>query len=448
MNGSAWIGSDTLLGDQARGTVSAGFDSAKAEAFQRTFAELTKAEDASPGNVPVEKAEAFVTAARALGTSVNASNYPTPTLVNRETYFNRTNPFWNAPIAYGLATVLLAISLGFQGFERRSFADKFGRVLYYGGIAGLIGGIALETMGFTLRVLISGWAPVTNMYETVIWVSFVAAILGLVLEVIYRKTFTALAAAGLAFPGTLLAANVPLLDPGIRALQPVLRSNYWLGIHVLTEVSSYGAFLLAASLGMIATLYYLTATYRRSPNLAELSLPLVFGLPVLAVGVFGLGASYGRFGQSWEIGGAAYYLSLAFAAVGGTVAFAGVLGYLGEGLARLKFRGDDENAEIAGEETPRPSYSHTGSGKPTVAEMRAMAEANRPGARCPRAVDARHGREDQANLELHLPDDAGRRSSSSPRARSSAAGGPTSPGDGSGAGIPRKSGRSSPCSFT
>jgi ABC-type transport system involved in cytochrome c biogenesis permease subunit len=377
-NRSVWIPLTTIVDSKSEELATAGFDGEKAAAFQRTFEELTKAEDASPGMVAPEKAEAFVTAARALGASVNASSYPTVTDVNRETFFNRTNPFWNAPIAYGLATVLLAMSLGFQGFERRSLADKLGRVLYYGGIAGLLGGIGLETMGFTLRVAISGWAPVTNMYETVIWVSFVAAVLGLVFELIYRKTFCALAAAGLAFPGTLLAANVPLLDPGIHALQPVLRSNYWLTIHVLTEVSSYAAFLLAASLGMIATMYYLTATYRRSPSFAELSLPLVLGVPLLAVGVFGIGASYGRFGPSWDVGGAAYYLSLGFAGVGGTLAFAGLLGFVGEAVSRLTFRDDDPKAEIAGEDVAPTSYVQTSSGKPSVAEMRAMAEANRP----------------------------------------------------------------------
>ena len=113
----------------------------------------------------------------------------------------------------------------------------------------LVAGIALEIVGFYLRVRISGWAPVTNMYETVIWVSLVSAVLGLVFELIFRKTYAALAGSGVALLGTVLAANVPLLDPSIQTLQPVLRSNYWLTIHVLTEVSSYAAFALAMGLG-------------------------------------------------------------------------------------------------------------------------------------------------------------------------------------------------------
>ena len=76
----------------------------------------------------------------------------------------------------------------------------------------------------------------------------------------------------MAFLATALAATVPsLLDPNIKSLQPVLRSNYWLTIHVLTEVSSYAAFALAMGLGLIATGFYLTATYRRAVGFGELA---------------------------------------------------------------------------------------------------------------------------------------------------------------------------------
>ena len=239
-NRSVWIPLKVILDSKPEELAAAGFDSEKAAAFQRTFRELERAEDSAPGAVSEAKANEFVAAARELGASLNAESYPTTGDIARETYFNRTNPFWNAPIAYGLATVLLAISLGFNGFTEGTLGFKFGRGLYYGGLLGLVAGIVLETVGFSLRVSISGWAPVTNMYETVIWVSFVGAILGIVFEMIYHKTFTALAGAGMAFPGTLLAANVALLDPNIHALQPVLRSNYWLTIHVLTEVRATG----------------------------------------------------------------------------------------------------------------------------------------------------------------------------------------------------------------
>ena len=165
-------------------------------------------------------------------------------MIERETHFNAMNPFWQAPIAYGTALILLAVSLGFTA-GRKSFTGLLGQGFYPIGMVALATGIALEIYGFALRVQISGWAPVTNMYETVIWVALVAAVLSLIFELIFRRTYSALAGSGVALLGTITAVNVPLLDPSIKSLQPVLRSNYWLTIHVLTEVSSYAAFGVA-----------------------------------------------------------------------------------------------------------------------------------------------------------------------------------------------------------
>ena len=50
---------------------------------------------------------------RKLGEAVNPGHYPTLATIERETYFNAINPFWQAPFAYGLALALLAVSLGF-----------------------------------------------------------------------------------------------------------------------------------------------------------------------------------------------------------------------------------------------------------------------------------------------------------------------------------------------
>jgi ABC-type transport system involved in cytochrome c biogenesis permease subunit len=250
------------------------------------------------------------------------------------------------------------------------------------------------------------------MYETVIWVSLVAAVLGLVFELIYRRAYAGLSAAGVALLGTVLAANVPLLDPNIKALQPVLRSNYWLTIHVLTEVSSYAAFLLAAGLGLIATVYYLTATYRRSPTFTELALLLVPGLPLLAVGTVGVSASYGQFGPKWTLGDGGYFLMGTLFCVGGMLTLASVFAGLGEVVARMTFRegaASEARAESGAEAEASASHaahavaaaSAGGGGvatlsKPSVTEIRAMAHAN------PVHLDAR-GRSMQATAAKIKP---------------------------------------------
>jgi cytochrome c-type biogenesis protein CcsB len=246
----------------------------------------------------------------------------------------------------------LAISLGFVTVTgTKSFSELLGSTIYRVGLGALAIGIALEVYGFYLRIWISGWAPVTNMYETVIWVALVAAVLSFVFELIYRRVFMALAGSAVALLGTITAANVPLLDPSIKSLQPVLRSNLWLTIHVLTEVSSYAAFGLAWGLGLIASLCYLGATYRRSPKFRELVFLLVPGLPFLVIGGVGVAASYGLLGPSWSVAysriaaaafasnpDALYYVCAVLGLVGGTLSLAGLLAMGGEVANRLAFR--------------------------------------------------------------------------------------------------------------
>ncbi|MCA1685078.1 MAG: ABC transporter permease, partial [Planctomycetia bacterium] len=216
---SAWIPLKAMLSTKPTDLAAAGFPVDKVEAFQKAFKDLDSAEDAAPGRVAEVKTAALVATARSLGESVNPTMFPTVAAIERETHFNEWNPFFKAPAAYLLAVVMLAVSLGFQGFERRTLLARFGQGTYAVGMIGLVSGIGLEAAGFYSRIRISGWAPVTNMYETVIWVSAVAAVLGLVFELIYRKTFVALAGSGVALLGTVLAANVPLLDPHIGTLQ-------------------------------------------------------------------------------------------------------------------------------------------------------------------------------------------------------------------------------------
>jgi ABC-type transport system involved in cytochrome c biogenesis permease subunit len=61
----------------------------------------------------------------------------------------------------------------------------------------------------------------------------------------------------------MIAAAFPsVLEEDFRPLQPVLRSNFWLTIHVLTIVASYGAGLLAWLIGLVGLSFYLFGRYR------------------------------------------------------------------------------------------------------------------------------------------------------------------------------------------
>jgi ABC-type transport system involved in cytochrome c biogenesis permease subunit len=327
-----WVPLRIVLEADAAELGRAGFPVDKVQAFRAAYEALEAAEEKAPNALPAEQARAVVAAGRDLGTA--AGKYPPLAAMQRETHFNRFAPFYKAPMAFGLAVLLLVLALGISS-QGRNAASGLGTALYRLGMAGFVAGIALELYGFYLRVRISGWAPVTNMYETVIWVALVTSVIGLVLELISRRIYPALAASGVALLTTVLAANVSLLDPTIGSLQPVLRSNYWLTIHVLTIVSSYAAFALALGLGLLAVATYLTASYRRSPGYAELAAPLGPGVPLLALGVAGLYGSYHGAMPALLGTGAGFYGVAALAAVGGMLAITALFGLVGE-LANRK----------------------------------------------------------------------------------------------------------------
>ena len=150
----------------------------------------------------------------------------------------------------------------------------------------------------------------------------------------------------MALLGTITAVNVPLLDPSIRSLMPVLRSNFWLSTHVIAVVSSYAAFALAWGLGLIALAYYLTATYRRSPKLVELLLPLIPGLPLWLVGGLSVAASYGMFGPQWVFGGWLFFAFSIVAAAGMVMSLGVIPAVAGELINRVIFHDTLQQADM------------------------------------------------------------------------------------------------------
>ena len=90
------------------------------------------------------------------------------------------------------------------------------------------------------------------MYESVIWVTWGCVLFSLIIWAAYRNAVIPTAATVFAIVGLVLADNLPAaLDPNINPLEPVLRSNYWLTIHVLTITMSYAAFALSLCLGNV-----------------------------------------------------------------------------------------------------------------------------------------------------------------------------------------------------
>jgi ABC-type transport system involved in cytochrome c biogenesis permease subunit len=173
------------------------------------------------------------------------------------------------------------------------------------GIGVFIMAAVAHATGILIRVILGGRPPVSNFYETMLWLPFAAVVLALIFEWIYRARYFALSASILATIMLWLSDYVPL-DSSISPVVAVLRSHLWLTIHVLTIVASYGALALAT---VLAHLYGWLSLIRRGahpslPTLETFLYRLVqVGVVLLAGGIM-LGAvwanaSWGRY-WGWD----------------------------------------------------------------------------------------------------------------------------------------------------
>lgn len=174
--------------------------------------------------------------------------YPQTATLQREVRFYRLHLFGKAWMLYGLGFVVMLGVLWFKSLD----------LLYWGGMGIFSTGLLVHGYGFLERMQIAGRPPVTNMYESVIWVGFGISAIALIFELIYRAKYYLLAAAPLAILCLVLADSLPaVLDPTIAPLVPVLRDNFWLSVHVPTITLSYASFALAFGLGHILLGHYL-----------------------------------------------------------------------------------------------------------------------------------------------------------------------------------------------
>jgi cytochrome c-type biogenesis protein CcsB len=176
--------------------------------------------------------------------------------------------------------------------------------LYWASIGLFTAGIAVQTYGFFLRMQIAGRPPVTNMYESVVWVGFGIAAIALLFELTSRARYYLLAAAPLSVVCLILADSLPaVLDPSIAPLVPVLRDNFWLSIHVPTIALSYASFALALGIGHVALGNFLFTpnAKQRIRTLSQLNYRVLqVGVLLLTAGII-LGGIWAHFswGRFW-----------------------------------------------------------------------------------------------------------------------------------------------------
>ncbi|SFE05983.1 cytochrome c biogenesis protein [Flavobacterium phragmitis] len=165
-------------------------------------------------------------------------------------------------------------------------------------IIGLL--FVLHTLGLIARWYISGHAPWSNAYESIVYVSWSTMFFGLAFD---RKSKLTVASSAFVTAMILMAAYMNWIDPEIANLQPVLNS-YWLMIHVAVIVGSYGPTALGMILGFVSLLLIFFTTEKNKAkmelNIKEITyineMSLTIGLIMLTIGNF-LGGQWAN--ESW-----------------------------------------------------------------------------------------------------------------------------------------------------
>ncbi len=167
-----------------------------------------------------------------------------PVLLKSKTEFDQANgnEKYELELVYakaGLATWALTLSI--IALATLVLFKNFNIALGIAGFSALV-----QIVLIAMRVIISGRAPITNMYETVLFSGFGSLALALVLGHFKKeKLFVYM---GLAYNVcTLMMLNFAngMLTATISPLVPVLRDNFWLSTHVTCVILSYGALALS-----------------------------------------------------------------------------------------------------------------------------------------------------------------------------------------------------------
>jgi cytochrome c-type biogenesis protein CcsB len=218
-------------------------------------------------------------------------------LYNRINLFDRLARFYIA-IGITLLVIQLVSILGGRVNPRR-----LRRIM----VIHLLAGFGVHTLGLALRWYISGHAPWSNGYESLLYISWATMLAGVFFS---RRTATPLAATAVLAWMMLHTAHLSWMDPQLTNLVPVLKS-YWLTIHVAVIASSYGFLGLAAVLAFLnLVLMGLQSGKNRDRverTIVSLSsigeMTLIAGLGLLTIGTFlgGIWAneSWGRY-WAWD----------------------------------------------------------------------------------------------------------------------------------------------------
>lgn len=220
---------------------------------------------------------------------------PDISTLETEVWFNQTALFFRLSMAYLLFGALLLVYGMGSMFSNKLINTQVKKLITV--LAFIL--FAVHTFGIGLRWYIGGYAPISNTYETMVYIAYAAIVAGVFF---LRRSTVALSASFVMAGIFIFSAYLGEIDPEITNLVPVLKS-YWLSIHVSVITSSYGFFGVGAILGLITLLLFMARGKTRLyidthiKNITYINeLALTLGLILLVIGNF-LGGIWAN--ESW-----------------------------------------------------------------------------------------------------------------------------------------------------
>ena len=227
---------------------------------------------------------------------------PSETRVRAEVLYNHLGMFQKLIGFYfllGLGAFSLAV---FSIFKCKNYPTVEKSILSL-----FIAGFIAHSLGLALRWYISGHAPWSDSYESMVYIGWSASLAGVM---VFRKSILSLSAAAILAAIVMLVAHMSFVNPQITNLVPVLKS-YWLTIHVSVITASYGFLGMGALLGLITLVLMMLKNKKNATRMNEQirhlvainEISLIIGLSMLTVGNFfgGIWAneSWGRY-WGWD----------------------------------------------------------------------------------------------------------------------------------------------------
>jgi ABC-type transport system involved in cytochrome c biogenesis permease subunit len=165
-----------------------------------------------------------------------------------EIFYNKANLLFLAKTIYLLVIFLFLYSLAVSNNFLRALLWIFSS-----------SGIAAHALAVIIRITLLGRPPVSNLYETFVFVGFIGAVAGLLIERFNRQGLGFLVSGISGFVFLTIAGKFAADGDTLQMLVAVLNSNFWLSTHVLSITTGYAGVCVA---GIVGHVYLLQAAFR------------------------------------------------------------------------------------------------------------------------------------------------------------------------------------------